>query len=282
MIRLILTGLIPCLFVPSLNAGFVYTLTELNNIDGTNALTHGNGAVPDLEAVLEFSVMSADTNWTVSLSNNSELFQNANGSPTKPKYSSPGVVGFGFSTIPDVMVQSWRLEAFTIDNGALSATPVVIGSSDANLIDSSFASQGSWTLNPVMMVNGNYVFDYTPNASDGMHGALYNPDHFDEISSGTASSGGDPWGFTNATLFITFSAATALDTSAGVAVKFQNVGEDGGKSAKLVSSVFEEVIPPPDDAPGIVPEPSSILLFGLGAIGMIGYGYRRRKTAMSA
>ncbi len=34
----------------------------------------------------------------------------------------------------------------------------------------------------------------------------------------------------------------------------------------------------PPGAPGVVPEPSSFVLLGIGAMGLVGYGWRRRKT----
>lgn len=76
----------------------------------------------------------------------------------------------------------------------------------------------------------------------------------------------------------TFAYSSGFATSPDFNV-FAQVGDD---LIGYIPTPDTETGPPDIEIPGVVPEPSSILLFGLGALGMIGYGYRRRKTEMSA
>ena len=240
-------------------AGFVsLTLTELDHIDLGQPNNELSPDVP-LNVGLNFNEGTAD--WVVDIFNNSPLYQNADGSRT-----SPGITGFGFEINPDtVSLVSWKLEAF---NDASPQQKIIIGSKNKDEVQ---ITGGKWVMTDPG--NGNMKFDFVPE-TNGMSGGLYNPNH---LGLSNVLFGPTPQLFTQATLSLTFSDKTSLFVDDNgqyhVGARLQNVGPMGKESATLHGG------DPTDPAPIPAPEPSSILLLGLGAIGMIGYGYRRRKIA---
>ena len=182
--------------------------------------------------------------------------------------NASAITGFGFNLLdPEPGVFSWSLTAYQKDaNGNLSATPTVIGGSTGA------PSTNPWTLQ-LDAGTGNLSFDYYPSTSPGStsKGGIYNPD-------ATSGFGGTPIYFSEAILKIQFDVPPlpVLDFSTTPFLRYQVVGNGG--SLKL----FGTPDGGPNPNPGVVPEPSSFVLLGIGSLGLIGYGWRRRKNARKA
>lgn len=188
------------------------------------------------------------------------------------KVMAPGITGFGFDIIEPLSqaVSDWTLEADIDGSGNTMAIAEMTGLNN------------DWNL----LFNENFngiTVDYTANTNDGVKGALYNPDVINEDNYMDAL-GGPPRYFTTATLSLTFDADifNVLDTDNDGAIdlddntswysflRMQNVGPNGQYSTKLW-----------DDGGGgggggsAVPEPATMILMGMGLIG-IGFGIRKK------
>lgn len=164
--------------------------------------------------------------------------------------NTPGILGFGFDLKNDPLpgLSSWELTAFDKDGNVQ-----IIGEDGTDL---------SWIMDTFQAgVN----LDYLPQSDEGgVQGALYNPD-------ATAGLAALPNYFTTATLIMEFADDPVLDITSTY-VRMQNVGADGEGSLKLHG----------DAGPGHhtlpIPEPSTILLLGIGLIGLLGFGKKFRKS----
>ncbi|WP_429885152.1 PEP-CTERM sorting domain-containing protein [Geoalkalibacter halelectricus] len=195
-----------------------------------------------------------------------------NTSPTTLDGSSgtnaPGITGFGFFLEELVVYSSWSLTAFTT-------------AGDQVQLGGTAADPGNLNYWGLVNSQAGVSLDYLAASKQGSQYALYNPDQ----DQGFAAN---PY-FTKAVFEMIFLNDVALatedrhitndhDPSNGVTyVRFQNVGQDGAGSLKLVG-IFQEgdnggggVITDP------IPEPSTIILLGAGLVGL-GFWYRRRKA----
>ena len=155
--------------------------------------------------------------------------------------NSPGITAFGFDLDPDSLIlTSWELKAYSS-----GGSEVTIGKGVTDTWDWGLTTIGG-------NVNGIKV-DYAPNTSNGVKGAIYNPD----ISSG---QGAAPNYYSQATLTLNFDAVPSLNTTDADSpfVRMQNVGLNGEGSLKLH-----------------VQEPATLFLLGSGLIGLAVFGRRK-------
>jgi hypothetical protein len=104
--------------------------------------------------------------------------------------------------------------------------------------------------------------DFLPQSGErGVKGAIYNP-------LATGGFAALPNYFSTATLVMTFASIPVLDPDS-LYVRMQNVGNGG--SLKLFGTMTD------DPAGGPVREPSSVLLFAIGAVAACGSGLRQRR-----
>ncbi|QDT50220.1 PEP-CTERM motif protein [Symmachiella dynata] len=204
---------------------------------------------------------------TTTVANDTVVVKIQNTSPTTlingTGVNASAITGFGFNLLdPEPGVFSWTLTAFEKDsNGDLNATPTVIGGS------SGAPSTNPWALD-LDAGTGNLNFDYYPSTSPGStsKGGIYNPD-------ATSGFGGSPHYFSEAILRIQFDVPPlpVLDLNNVPFLRYQVVGNGG--SLKLFGTPDDG----PGPGPGVVPEPSSFVLFGMGAIGLAAFVRRRNQ-----
>jgi hypothetical protein len=172
-----------------------------------------------------------------------------------------------------------------------------------------YVSQGavaSGSLFDVRYTGGNVVLDYNPTVVHSLTGSLgtnANPDGNNTFAVGTpfligTGLAGVLPSAPNVTLDSTINSLTAPISG----TSFGNYTITGGlfastitKTAGLQSNINSAIItgdPWPIEShdplsvtvatpPTVTPEPSSIVLIGLGSIGLLGYGWRRRKQAVA-
>ncbi|TWU14734.1 PEP-CTERM motif protein [Symmachiella macrocystis] len=204
---------------------------------------------------------------TTTVANDTVVVKIQNTSPTTlingTGVNASAITGFGFNLLdPEPGVFSWTLTAFEKNsNGVLNGTSTVIGGS------SGAPSTNPWALD-LDAGTGNLNFDYYPSTSPGStsKGGIYNPD-------ATSGFGGSPHYFSEAILRIQFDVPPlpVLDLNSSPFLRYQVVGNGG--SLKLFGTPNDG----PDPGPGVVPEPSSFVLFGLGAIGLGAFVRRRNQ-----
>ena len=176
-----------------------------------------------------------------------------------PKANAPAITAFGFNLDPDnLSLMSWSLDAYAVNSSGTLIGPVVIGSS---------TTSGLWGLTEDVSHQGSVELDYLESIS-GVKGALYNP----LAVSGLAAA---PNYFTTATLVLTFadSDLPVLDGDEDGEriepfLRMQNVGVGGAGSLKLDGIEKDEEEP-------VVPEPTSLAIWGLG-LAAVTFCRRRR------
>lgn len=185
--------------------------------------------------------------------------QNTSPITFKDKPNAPGITQIGIDLDkPMPALVSWELWAHL--TGASNEPLVQIGGSNYT------------GLNPLwsLSVDGTYqkvTLDYIAGTSS-VNGALFNPAAFGS----SALPGGENINyFTDASLTLVFSKEPTVTILETTYVKFQNVGNNGAQSLKLLTT-GETIYPPP---PEPIPEPASIVAWGL--LGTVGLLVARRK-----
>lgn len=178
----------------------------------------------------------------------------------------PGIVAFGFDLTNDPLptIVDWSLEAQEYDTVNDVLTTLTIGN---------MSNPSLWDIlvndtNGLEGVKREYLPN-TPNPSQGnanVDGALYNPALFDDPDFQYSDLGQHTSYFTTATLTITFNSAPVLDPDIAPYVRMQRVGQNASGSLKLYGT------PGPP-----IPEPTTILLVGLGLLGIAGFRKKLRK-----
>jgi hypothetical protein len=172
--------------------------------------------------------------------------------------NAPGITGFGFDAdAPIPTLVSWTLTAWDITGSTL----YTIGGTGPSTLDwvMTSASQG-------------IQLDFLPTTDNGVQGALYNPLQDEGF-------GAEPNYFTEAVLTVEFDSIFNLAThdsgtgevDASPFLRFQNVGLNGEGSLKLPPG-------PPPGGGGNVPEPVSLVVWGL--LATIGVGAQHRRNRM--
>jgi len=117
----------------------------------------------------------------------------------------------------------------------------------------------------IFPTTGQYILTYLDGDRPSFGGISYN---VELLQSGTTTiaAGLVPTGTTFAPRSFTFSAVAGAGS-----IRFFADGSSGANRAVFLDSVVLEAVPPP------APEPTSLVLFGLGACGL--YCVRRRKMA---
>lgn len=171
--------------------------------------------------------------------------------------NAPGITGFGFDAAePIPIIQSWELTAF-------DGTPSLVTIGDS-----------SGTASDWIMTTGTQgiQLDFFPATAGDIKGALYNPLQ-------TTGFAAPPNYFTQAVLTVLFDVDFNLDVhpagtggvDASPSLRFQNVGLNGEGSLKLGSNEFPS-------GPAI-PEPASVVIWGLLGTIVVAAGYRRRRES---
>jgi len=177
--------------------------------------------------------------------------------------NSPGIDGFGFfidqinpGDTGDAVapgVASWSLSAYSTNGTNTPANLLTIGSN-------SMASGWELQYQPGN-VNGTFFLDYNATNGSGVDMALYNP----AVTTGTSPN---PY-YTEAILTINLLDVLTFGDDSGAYVRMQNVGLRGEGSLKLFDYYDG------DGGEDEIPEPSTLVLLGLGLVGLA--AYRRKK-----
>ena len=168
--------------------------------------------------------------------------------------NSPGIDGFGFNLDPNLTWSSWSLTAFTTGNPQGSA--ITIGSSADPALP--------WSLSESSNNQGINI-DFNPNNGSGINEALFNP------LAPNPPGGQNTNYFTQAVFTIDFDGIPNLaseDCGSGLTcttfVRGQRVGNGG--SVKLAGT--EDGGGGPPNPPAEIPVPGTVLLIGLGLLGL--------------
>jgi hypothetical protein len=156
--------------------------------------------------------------------------------------NSPGISIFGFDRDPDSLtLGDWMLTDSTV---------TTIGDQNGTL---------DWTMAVDKKLKG-VKREYQVNNGGIADGALFNPLAVGDTNN-TLPGGVNDVYFTTATLTMEFSRGTPTLVAGSPYVRMQNVGLNGDGSLKLTGTP--------------VPEPATMLLLGVGLIGLAGFGRKR-------
>lgn len=211
-------------------------------------------------AVADFSHSQATAEMTFTVEGNKLTVTIKN--TTDAALGSPAIDGFGFNVNPAVV--SWTLTAFAADGSVKT-----LGDSDSDLP----SEPDLWQIDTNAGPTGQVKFDYFPTNGPGVQYGLYNPEILTDPNPYPTSP--DPY-YTDATLTMWFAAGATPTVSTGTDqfyVRMQNVGLDGKNSLKLLDDGNSGGTGPNE----VTPEPTSLAIWGLGALGIVaGRSWRRR------
>lgn len=179
--------------------------------------------------------------------------------------NAPGITGFGFDFLPSTSsLIGWELTALDSNLNSIQINDTSSGGTAGGT--------GDWTLSQPGSFGGPWTFDFVPETTRAVQGALYNSG-----AVGSSELAALPNFFTTAVLTLDFDQVITgfnFATSNNPTVRMQNVGRNGGGSLKLTGTPGGG---PPNPSPS-VPEPSSLVLLGIGLMSMAGYGWRRKRS----